>query len=182
MNSENTATSSPDENESPVETASPEIEETAETSASPESEIEKYRDMALRARAELDNYRKRVIREKEESIRYANLALLERLLPVIDNFDFGLMAARNSAEASAVVSGFDMVRKQLTDFLKDQGVEAIEAEGHPFDPNVHEAMGNEASPSVPEGHVVREVRKGYKLRDRLLRPASVFVSSGSAAE
>ncbi len=146
------------------------------------SELEKYRDMALRSRAELDNYRKRVAREKEDAIRYANLSLLERILPVVDNFDLGLQAARTAEDAAAVVSGLDMVRKQLADFLRDQGVDAIDAEGQPFDPNLHEAMGSEASPDVPEGSVVRQLRKGYKLKDRLLRPASVFVSKGPSVE
>jgi len=146
------------------------------------SELEKYRDLALRSRAELDNYRKRVAREKEDAIRYANLSLLERILPVVDNFDLGLQAARSAEDAAAVVSGLDMVRKQLADFLRDQGVDTIDAEGQPFDPNLHEAMGSEASSEVPEGSVVRQLRKGYKLKDRLLRPASVFVSNGPSVE
>ncbi|MEX1119591.1 MAG: nucleotide exchange factor GrpE [Terrimicrobiaceae bacterium] len=166
------------------------VEETPETTGAGEassaedgpSELEKYRDLALRSRAELDNYRKRVVREKEESIRYANLSLLERILPVVDNFDLGLEAARSAEDPSSVISGLDMVRKQLADFLRDQGVDAIDAEGQPFDPNLHEAMGSEASLDVPEGSVVRQLRKGYKLKDRLLRPASVFVSNGPAAE
>ncbi len=144
------------------------------------SEAEKFREMALRARADLDNYRKRVAREKEDSIRFANLSLLERLLPVVDNFELGLMAARSASDPAAVISGLDMVRKQLTEFLKDQGMELIDAEGKVFDPNLHEAMGSEANDEVPEGSVIRQVRKGYKLRDRLLRPASVFVSTGPA--
>jgi molecular chaperone GrpE len=155
--------------------------DTAETGEEP-GELEKYRDMALRSRAELDNYRKRVAREKEDAIRYANLSLLERILPVVDNFDLGLQAARSAEDAAAVVSGLDMVRKQLADFLRDQGVDTIDAEGKPFDPNLHEAMGSEASADVPEGSVVRQLRKGYKLKDRLLRPASVFVSSGLSGE
>ncbi len=164
-----------------------EVEETQHETESAEaenepSELEKYRDLALRSRAELDNYRKRVAREKEDAIRYANLSLLERILPVVDNFDLGLQAARSAEDAAAVVSGLDMVRKQLSDFLRDQGVDAIDAEGQPFDPNLHEAMGSEASSDVPEGSVVRQLRKGYKLKDRLLRPASVFVSNGPSAE
>jgi molecular chaperone GrpE len=179
MTTENTDTDLDPENLSEEGGESPEA--APETADSAAAEIEKFRDLAMRARADLDNYRKRVAREKEESIRYANLSLLERLLPVVDNFELGLQAARTAPDAAAVVSGLDMVRKQLAEFLKDQGVEAIDAEGALFDPNVHEAMGSEASADIAEGSVIRQVRKGYKLKDRLLRPASVFVSTGPAA-
>lgn len=143
-------------------------------------EVEKYKDAALRARADLENYRKRMVREKEDSVRYANNALLERLLPVLDNYDFGLEAARGAGDA--VVQGLEMVRKQLHDFLADQGVKPIDAEGQPFDPNIHEAMAHEESADVPEGYVIRQVRRGYMLKDRLLRPASVMVSKGAPGQ
>ncbi len=146
-----------------------------------QDDLEKFRDLHLRAAADLDNYRKRAAREKDEAIQYANLKLLERLLPVVDNFELGLAEARKSGEASAsaLVTGMEMVFKQLQDFLADQGVKAIDAFGHPFDPHVHEALAQEASADVPEGHVTRQMRKGYKLRDRLLRPANVVVSKGN---
>jgi len=156
---------------------SAEVPEAAKLAA----ELEQFRDLAMRARADLDNFRKRVAREKEDLARYGTSSLLERLLPVIDNFDLGLDAARATEAARPVVAGFEMVRKQLDDFLRDSGVEPVEAAGSPFDPNLHEAMGNEPSPDVPEGTVTRQTRRGYKLRDRLLRPASVFVSSGPPA-
>jgi molecular chaperone GrpE len=145
-----------------------------------QAEIEKFKDAALRARAEFDNYRKRMAREKEESLRYANAGLLEDLLPVLDNFELGLEAARNSPEAAGIVQGFEMVRKQLEDFLRNQGVEVVDAVGKEFDHNLHDAVGQEASPDVPEGVVLRQLRRGFKLRDRLLRPASVIVSKGAA--
>jgi molecular chaperone GrpE len=143
------------------------------------SEVEKYKDAALRARAELDNYRKRVVREKEEAIRYANGALLEDLLPVLENFELGLGAAKNATDAAGIVMGLEMVRKQLEDFLRNHGVETIDATGAAFDPNLHDAMAHEASADVPEGTVIRQTRKGFKLKDRLIRPASVVVSKGS---
>ncbi len=143
-----------------------------------EEEVLKLRDQALRDRADLENTRKRLQREKEDSVRYANSALLERLLPVVDNFELGLMAARSSSEPSAVLSGMSMVQKQLEDFLREQGMLVIDALGQKFDPNLHEALGEEASDEAPEGTVVRQLRKGYKLKDRLLRPANVFVSKG----
>lgn len=144
-----------------------------------QTDMERFRDLAMRTQADFENYRKRSIREKEEAIKYANAALVERLIPLLDNFELGLQAAR--AEGSqAVLIGFEMVAKQFQEFLTSSGVEAVEAEGQPFDPNLHEAVGNEASDTVPEGVVIRQLRKGYKLRDRLIRPANVFVSKGKA--
>lgn len=144
-----------------------------------QADVDRFRDLAMRAQADFENYRKRAIREKEDAIKYANLALFERLIPLLDNFELGLQAAR--AEGSqGVLVGFEMVSKQFQEFLAANGVEAIEAEGQPFDPNLHEAMGSEPSETVPEGGVTRQMRKGYKLRDRLIRPATVFVSKGKA--
>lgn len=168
--------------QSDIEPNEPETraEETAAPAADPASEVEKFRDAALRARADLDNYRKRVAREKEDAIRYANASLLESLLPVLDNFELGLLAARNAPEAAGIVQGLEMVRKQLEDFLRDQGMEVVDATGAEFDPTVHDAVAQEASDDVPEGKIVRQMRKGYKLKERLLRPASVVVSKGPA--
>lgn len=147
----------------------------------PEEEIAKYRESALRAHADLDNFRKRATREKEESIRYANASLLEKLLPMLDNFDLGLEAARSAGGSGALISGFEMVRRQLDEFLRTAGVEPILAEGSEFDPNWHEAMAMQPSSDIPEGVVIKQLRPGYKLRDRLLRPSGVIVSKGSAS-
>jgi molecular chaperone GrpE len=144
-----------------------------------EAELNKYKDAALRAAADLDNYRKRVSRERDESIKYANATFLERLIPVLDNFELGLQAARNAPEAAPIVDGLSMVYKQLQDFLANSGVETIDAAGQTFDPNLHEALAQEESHDIPEGNVIRQVRRGYRLRDRLLRPANVVVSKGS---
>ena len=143
-----------------------------------EAEAAKLKDLALRARADLDNFRKRALREKEEAIRYANNGLLERLLPVIDNFELGLDAAKNAADTASILQGMAMVHKQLQDFLKNNGLEEVQAEGEAFDPNKHDAVSQEFSTDVPEGHVVRQVRKGYRIKDRLVRASSVIVSKG----
>lgn len=150
------------------------------TDADLAAEVEKFRDLALRSRAELDNYRKRVIREKEEAIRYANASLLGDLLPVLDSFELGLQAAQGAGDAASILKGLEMVYKQLGDFLTAHGVEAVDAEGSPFDHNLHEAVAYEPSADVPEGNVIRQLRKGFKLKDRLIRPATVFVSKGPA--
>ena len=144
-----------------------------------QAEAAKLKDLALRARADLDNFRKRSLREKEDAIRYANNGLLEKLLPVIDNFELGLDAARNATEAASVLQGMSMVQRQLQDFIRSQGLEEVPADGEAFDPNKHDAVSQEFSADVPEGQVIRQVRKGYKLKDRLLRAASVIVSKGA---
>jgi molecular chaperone GrpE len=145
-----------------------------------QNDLERFRDLALRSQADFDNFRKRAAREKEDAVKYANAAMLERLIPILDNFELGLNAARRTEENSPILAGMDMVAKQLNDFLLQQGVEPIAAEGAKFDPNVHEAVAQEANDDVQEGHIVRQLRKGFKLRDRLLRPATVVVSKGAA--
>lgn len=145
-----------------------------------EAEAAKLKDLALRARADLDNFRKRALREKEEAIRYANNGLLEKLLPVVDNFELGLDAAKSATDAASVLQGMEMVHRQLHDFIRGQGLEEVAAAGEKFDPNRHDAVSQEFSADVPEGHIVRQVRKGYKIKDRLVRAASVVVSKGPA--
>jgi molecular chaperone GrpE len=153
----------------------------SEGAAEMAQEIEKYKDAALRARADLDNYRKRVARDKEDAIRYANNSLLESLLPIVDNFELGLEAAKNTKDASGIVQGLEIVRKQLEDFLRDHGVEVVNAVGDRFDPNLHEAVAHEPNAEIDEGTVVRQIRRGFKLKDRLIRPATVVVSKGPPA-
>ena len=164
------------------ETAPAAPEEMTEESllAQMQSDMARFKDLALRTQADFENFRKRAAREKEDAAKYANAAFLERLLPILDNFELGLNAARSDAKDSPIIAGMDMVSKQLTDFLTGVGVETVKAEGEKFDPNLHEAVAQEASADVPEGAIVRQLRKGYRLRDRLLRPATVTVSKGKA--
>jgi molecular chaperone GrpE len=139
-----------------------------------EAEVTKWKELSLRTAAEMDNLRKRTAREREDAVRYANQRLLEDLLPVIDNFEMGMLAAAQDTK-SMIYIGMDMVRKQLNEFLGNQGVTEISTEGQ-FDPNLHDAVSQEAS-EQPEGTIIRTSRRGFKLRDRLLRPASVVVSA-----
>ena len=165
--------------ETPTEKNQPAGADTTEEAAfgQLQSDLERFRDLALRSQADFDNYRKRSAREKEEAVRYANSSLLEKLIPIIDNFELGLAAAC-STENSPILAGMSMVSRQLNDFLADSGVTSIDATGQDFDPNLHEAIAHEASATVPEGKVILQVRKGFKLKDRLLRPANVIVSKG----
>ena len=142
-----------------------------------EAEAAKWKDTSLRTAAEMDNLRKRTAREREEAIRYANQRLLEDLLPVIDNFEMGMQAAAQDT-SSMIYIGMDMVRKQLNDFLENQGVTEIPTTGQ-FDPNLHDAVSQEPS-DQPEGEILRTTRRGFKIRDRLLRPASVIVAAKPA--
>jgi molecular chaperone GrpE len=145
-----------------------------------QADLDRFRDLALRSQADFENYKKRAAREKEEAIKYANSSLLERLIPIVDNFDLGLEAARGEGEKSPIFLGMSMVLKQLMDFLTDQGLQPIDAAGQKFDPNLHEAIAHEPSDDVPENTVIRQTRRGYRMKDRLLRPSSVVVSSGPA--
>ena len=137
------------------------------------------KDRLLRGQAEWENSRKRILREKEDAVRYAGESLLEKLLPVLDNFEMGMKAAENATDAKSIAQGLEMVLKQFQQVLKDAGVETIDSVGHKFDPHRHEALGEHESDEHPEGHVVTQLRKGYKLKDRLLRAASVFVAKPS---
>jgi len=148
--------------------------------AQAQAEAAKWKDTAARNQAELENYRKRMAREREDDMKRARAGLLEDLLPVLDNFELGMMEVRKGDPKSPIVIGMEMIERQLKEFMTTSGVEAVSAAGAKFDPNVHEAVSQEASPTVPEGTVVRQIRKGYKLRDRLLRPAMVVVSKGKA--
>ena len=110
-----------------------------------QNDLGRFRDLALRSQADFENYRKRALREKEEAVKYANAAFLERLIPILDNFELGLNAARANAENSPIFAGMDMVSRQLNDFLLANGVEPVQAEGGKFDPNLHEAVAQDLS-------------------------------------
>ncbi len=145
------------------------------TTPSLEEELLKWRDTAMRTAAEYDNYRKRMVKVKEDCIKFGNQRLLEELLHVIDNFEMGLQAAGNDP-SSMIYIGMSMVKKQLDDFLAGQGVKAEEpAVGDMFDHATQEAIQSEPS-DQPEGTILRIIRKGYTLRDRLIRPANVVVA------
>jgi molecular chaperone GrpE len=145
-----------------------------------QADLDRFRDLAARSQADFENYKKRCAREKNDAINYSNTSLLDKLIPIIDNFELGLAAARDQGEKSPIYSGMSLVLKQLHDFLAENGVQPIKAVGQKFDPNLHEAIAHEPSTDVPEGMVTRQTRRGYRFKDRLLRPSGVVVSSGPA--
>ncbi|MDR2462424.1 MAG: nucleotide exchange factor GrpE [Verrucomicrobiales bacterium] len=138
--------------------------------------IAELQDRLLRTQADFDNYRKRMAREKDEAVKYANIDLLETLLPVIDNFELGLQATENAADAKSILLGMQMVKTQLQRFLADHDVTEIESVGQVFDPHLHEALGQQASAEHADNVIISQQRKGYKLKERLLRPAAVIVA------
>jgi molecular chaperone GrpE len=150
-------------------------------------------DRLLRTTADFDNFKKRAAREKIESAQYASFSMLQKLLPVLDNFEMALTAAQNANAAkpdnkesaagdkvSSLQSGVIMIQQQLKSVLAESGLEEINAAGKPFDPNFHEAISQQESADVPEGNVLQQLRKGYKFKDRLLRPATVIVAKQPA--
>ncbi len=138
-------------------------------------ERDELHDLLLRKTAEFDNYRKRVDRERRDSAKYAAGDLLEALLPIVDDFERALQAD-SRADADAYRQGVQLIYKQLQDLLARRGVTPVEAVGLQFDPHVHQAITYESSPGRAEGEVIEEVRRGYRLGDRLLRPAMVKVA------
>lgn len=156
-------------------------EEILEPQQAVEAELHHWRNVALRTAADFDNFRKRVAREREEAVRFGNQDLLEQLLPVLDNFEMGMLAAA-ADQQSMIYIGMDMVRKQLNDFLAQNGVTEVQALGQAFDPNLHEAVSEEESAEVAEGVVLRVLRRGFRLRERLMRPATVVVAKAKGGE
>ena len=135
-------------------------------------------DRLVRTSADFENFKKRAAREKIEAAQYATASLLGKVLPVLDNFEMALAAAQNAPgeKNSALQSGVAMIQTQLKSVLTEAGLEEIDAAGKPFDPSLHEAVSQQETEAVPEEHVAQQLRKGYKFKDRLLRPATVVVA------
>ena len=135
-------------------------------------------DRLLRKTAEFDNYRKRIEKERREQAEWAAADVLSDVLAVLDDFDRAL-SAEAPAEAKSYLAGFELIHRQLGELLRKRGVTPIETLGADFDPHLHQAVAYEESPGAREGEVVGELRKGYKLGERLLRPAMVRVAKAS---
>jgi molecular chaperone GrpE len=138
-------------------------------------ERDDYYDRLLRKTAEFDNYRRRVERERREQADQAVVDLLQDLLLVVDDFDRALTVEAGE-DAAAYRKGVELIHAKLQDLLRKRGITPIEAIGRDFDPNVHQAVSHESSPDHREGEVIGELRRGYMIGDRLLRPAMVKVA------
>lgn len=137
-------------------------------------ELQEATNRLLRTTADFDNFRKRTRQEKEELGQYATLKLIQEVLPVLDNFQLALAA--ETADAQSLKQGIEMVFRQFQSILEKSGVQSIEAVGQPFDPNVHEAVMQVQSEEHAPGTVVEELRKGYMLYEKVVRPAMVKVA------
>ena len=162
----------PVENQDAPATEAPSAEETP----SPEEVLQ---DRLLRLQADFDNYRKRIDRERKDWAVFANEKLLKDLLPALDTFDLGLDNGEKAGAPAALLEGLRLVRTQFESALAKSDVTPIDAAGLPFDPNLHEAITHMPSPDVPEGTVLAQTRRGWKMGDKLLRAAQVVVSSGA---
>ncbi len=139
-------------------------------------------DRLLRLTADFDNFKKRAARERDETRRAATEAMLGKLLPVLDNFDMAMAATEQpNVTVETLKVGVSMIHAQLRQVFSDHGAEPVDAMGQAFDPAVHEAVSQQETADVPEGQVVQQLRKGYRLKDRLLRPATVVVAKKPAA-
>lgn len=165
------------ETSQPEAAAAPTPEQVAELQARAAKADENW-ERLLRTTADFDNFKKRAAREKIEAGHYASAALLQKLLPILDNFEMALTAAQSAKgdKLASLSTGVTMIQQQLKNALAETGLEEIEAAGQLFDPNLHEAVSQVETTDVPEGHVAQQLRKGYKLKERLLRPATVVVA------
>lgn len=149
------------------------------------AKADEHWDRLLRTAADFENFKKRAARERHEAAQSATAALIHKLLPVLDHFEMAQAAAQNAqvpqTEMAALQDGIAMIQQQLKGILAETGLEEVDASGQRFDPALHEAVAQAETADVPEGHVVQQVRKGYKMRDRLLRPATVVVAKKPAA-
>ena len=144
-----------------------------------EKDAAEAKDQSLRSLAELENVKRRKEQEKIDAIKFGNERLITDLLPILDAFDLamGQSAVSESEEVKAVITGFEMIQKQISQFLDKVGVVKIESLDQPFDPNLHQGISQESHPDKDENTVVKEMQSGYKLNDRVIRPAMVVVST-----
>lgn len=153
--------------------------EEAEEALDPEklaADLVELNQRFLRTAADFENYKRRTAQEKDDLLKYSNAKLMAELLPVLDNFQLALKSPAESVEAQNVVKGVEMIYRQMLQTLEAAGMAKIEAVGQPFDPNLHEAIMQVDDDTVPEDTVVEELRAGYMLKERVIRPSMVKVS------
>ena len=136
----------------------------------------------LMAHADLENYRKRTRRDMQDQMKYASLPLMNGLLESVDNLQRAIESYEQEPNADGLAEGVVMVATQITKVLEDHGCKRIDAVGQPFDPNLHQALQMQASDEHPANTVMQDLRSGFQLHDRLIRPTQVFVSTGPAKE
>jgi len=163
----------------PGPVAPEQLEELKERAAKADDHWERL----VRTTADFENYKKRAARERHEASRYANQGLLQKLIPVLDNLEAALAAAPSAPNAAAqsLQTGVSLIHQQFRNALVEAGLEEVDASGQKFDPTLHEAVAQQETTEAPEGQVVQQLRKGYRLHERLLRLATVVVAKQPAA-
>ncbi len=159
--------------------AAPEARSAAASEAAPATELAELKDRYLRLAAEFDNFRRRNLKERQDLHNYANESLVKELLPAVDNLERAVVHGRKEeqrADSENLLQGVELTYRSLVQILQRFGVVEIEAEGKPFDPQVHEAVRRVATSEHAPGTVLEVYQKGYLLKDRLLRPAMVAVA------
>ena len=141
-----------------------------------DAEIEELKDRLVRQMAEFDNFRKRTEKEKKQNYEIGASDFILKILPVVDNFERGLGAMTDADKESSFAQGIEMIYKQLTKVLEDEGVTVIEAQGKEFDPMLHNAVMQQPSDEYESGIVIQELQKGYKYKDKVLRHSMVMVA------
>ncbi|MEX0818901.1 MAG: nucleotide exchange factor GrpE [Pirellulaceae bacterium] len=154
-----------------------EVEESV-TIESLQAQLEQANERILRGQAELENFRKRARRDMEEHRQYAILPLVADLLPAFDNLDRAVEAAEQNENATGLLEGVKMVASHIHSVLQQYNCRRVASIGSEFDPNIHEAIAQEPSEQIPAGCITRELRVGYQLHDRVIRPSQVMVSTG----
>lgn len=142
-----------------------------------EQEVTELNNKLLRVHADYENFRRRTKEEKEAAAKYRAQSLVEELLPSLDNFERALMVEAQHEETKSLLQGMEMIYRQIQDALKKEGVEVIEAVGKPFDPYFHHAVMQTTSDEYENNYVVEELQKGYKLKDKVVRPSMVKVNA-----
>ena len=179
LNEEGTGASNPekpsDEAETAQENLSKKIKETY-------SQNEDWQDKYMRVLADLENLKRRQIKEREEAVQRTRSQIFGDLLPALDAFQMGIKEVEKEESTKNIFIGISMAYKQMEDILGEYGLEIINPEGAEFDPKFHEALSYQTNDEVEDGYILQTVRIGYKMRDKLLRPASVIISQGKEVE
>ena len=141
-----------------------------------------YKEHLQRLAADFENYRKRIEKEREDFVKFSKEDLIHELLPILDNFEMALHHVKNTTEPKKIIEGIELVERQFHNILKKEGLQVIETKGKKFDPHIHEAIMHEETDKHPEGFIIEELRKGYILSGKVVRPAQVKISKRKKEE
>ncbi len=141
-----------------------------------------YKEHFQRMAADFENYRKRIEKEREDFIKFSKEKLIHEFLPILDNFEMALHHVKNTTDPGKIIEGIELVEKQFHNILKKEGLEVIETKGKKFNPHIHEAIMHEETNKYPEDLITKELRKGYTLGGKIIRPAQVKVATAKVAK